>query len=812
MTPRVPTHTFSPSLPPWSAALLAGAGILAGALPASAQASLDNAAGRPVLSEARFVHDVEFAGSFAVIESTQVVSNPTSRSQEAVYTFDLPVAAAVTGVTIRLGDGRTTTSAVVDSVAALHSVPDPEGLDAAPDVGLLRLVARDKPDIIGPSPLALATYELRMSPIASRRTATAVVKWVAPLHHDDGRLSLRIPQRGDEANLVRERVLVTLRPPPGARGFSSVHGGGRGLGKNARNVKFTAPLRGDILIEATLDHGARRNAPIVSFGTVPLRGKMGAFGVSILAPRAVGRSQLGQYERVLLIADTSISMETEGVRAIADLADGLLASIKSGTRVELITFDRKARRAFGTFVKNGAQARKRVARALNKEVLENGSDLGAALELARQTLRRTGSRRALDQEVDTLIVLFTDGMVPLNLDGQAAIERIGSDTLERAQMFPVVLVPDRAPMPDVGTGTMAELAYATSEGRALGLRVADAAVQAKNLSAELNRPAPLTDLRLESKKGLIKDISMPFSLVPGQGLIAIGSYAGGAPGAVTLHARQRNRDLVFVGKRDGNFKRVGGPLGLLQMVPVDFIAVDARQPDNGADSYDATTMANARRRLIAAAGKYSTVTEHSSLVALARKDGFARDRLAMLKKWGAGAYMRLPPPAERESDHALRSFEERVGDERLGGRQRRRTGELDRDIIKRLLSNHVLPKARGCYETALRRHAGLQGALIVVVEVVRGEVQYATVERSTFGKSKIPACVAAAAYSMQVPRVALGDDPETVGVVRYPLTFKPSKRGGAVEAGAYREPEIDPLLLDTDPLGGLPAGGGEDAD
>lgn len=814
--PPSPSRTVpSPAALPVRAALAAAIPVLLAPLSASADASLNNAESLPVLEEARLSHDINITGTFATVESTQVISNPTGEDQQAVYTFELPVDAAVTGVRIRLADGRTTKAAVIDETATQRSMPDPDSVSAMADIGLLRLIARDQPGVSGSSPYATASYELRVAPLAARKTVKAIVRWVAPLRHIDGRLSLRIPQRGDAGNLVREQVSLRLRPPAGIRGFSAVHGGGKRLGKNIRQARFAVPGHGDLLIEAKLDFGARRDGPVVSFGSVAIGPDLGAVGVSILSPEGERRGRLDSYERALFIVDASRSMRATGMAAAAELAEGLLDKLPERTRVELITFDRSARRLFGSFARNGAKTRKRLVKALAGGVQENGSNLSAALELARKALRDNPPRRdtvIADSPAKSLVVILTDGMIPLALDSNSAIAHIGSDVLDDVQLFPIVVVPENAPVPDVSTGVLADLAHATTNGRTLAMRADEARRRSGDLATELNRPAPLTDLRLDMGEPLVEDIVMPFSLAPGRGLVGVGLYRGKAPRKAVLHARRRNAPAVFTGKRESSFGRVGAALALVSMAPADFVPEDARIGSDDGGSYDDDTLAEARRELVRAAQKHSTVTRHSALVALDSQDRFARDRLAMVQKWGAAAYLRLPPATERHSGEELRLYADRDGDHDPDSDDSRRTGQLDGDILKRLLKNHVIPKARSCYEKSLRRNSNLKGALVVVIEVARGEVQYAGTERSTFSNPVIDKCIADAAYSMQIPRVALGDDPETIGVAKYPLSFKPGKRGGYIEAGTYSAPEIDELVLDTDPLGGLPAGGGDDAD
>jgi hypothetical protein len=55
-----------------------------------------------------------------------------------------------------------------------------------------------------------------------------------------------------------------------------------------------------------------------------------------------------------------------------------------------------------------------------------------------------------------------------------------------------------------------------------------------------------------------------------------------------------------------------------------------------------------------------------------------------------------------------------------------------------------------------------------------------------------------------VPRVALGDDPEIISVVRYPLELRKRRSGDAVRARSpEEEPALRELLDSRDPLDGL---------
>jgi hypothetical protein len=168
-------------------------------------------------------------------------------------------------------------------------------------------------------------------------------------------------------------------------------------------------------------------------------------------------------------------------------------------------------------------------------------------------------------------------------------------------------------------------------------------------------------------------------------------------------------------------------------------------------------------------------------------------------------YFRVPPQPERAHDYGFRALSTEPASPHSYYEEPEygETGELDSAIIKRLITTYVVPKAKICYEKALRKKSGLSGSLTVVVEIARGEVQFATVDRSTFPGSKLEACVTDAGYSIQVPRVALGDDEESIGVARYPLTFRQTNGKTDIETGADDDGKVPPIDV-NDPLGGLP--------
>ncbi len=801
----------------WLAALLMPA-LTPGS--AAADASLTSVGGQGALKEAQLELNVAFDGVVAQVSARQSIVNAGPAAAEALYTFDLPIDAAVTGVSIRLPDGRSSTAAVIEAEAAITPLADPDGVPAAPDLGLLRVIARDVPGIDGDTSLSRATYELRVYPVPPQQAVTVTVDWVAPLRYDDGRLLLRIPGRGSVQGLVREQVSLRLTPPAGVRGFGAVHGGGQSLGRGIRQARFAAAPRGDVVIDAALDFGAETR-PVVGVARVPMdggAGAMGAIGVSVLAPLPAAARDLG-YERLLLVLDVSRSLGRPGLAATATMIDALLGSMSENARVDALLFDSGVRRVFGRFRANDAEARTALAQALRPDELANGSDLGAALDSARTILQKEPLDAQPAEGIErgaragTLMVVVSDGMIPLELTPRRALDRLGPDVLGDVAVAALILVPDEAPVPDTREGVLSTLARKSS-GRVMAVRFGEAASRATALAATLNRPLLLTELAVDAGGALLDGIELPSALEPGQGVIAMGLYRGTPPASIAITGLAQGQPSRLVAQRDAAMGRVALPLAMVRAQQEDFLG--ERSPERGSDpgtargsapggSREPDAVAAAQRRLVAMARRAGAVTRHSSLVLLDAADRFARDRLSMTRTWGASTFFRLPPPPERTAEHTFRRFERRVPPDRhAADTPSRRTGEIDAQIVKRLLESHVKPMATTCYENALRLAPDLAGTMTVVLELARGEVQHAEVQRSTLQNAGVEACVARAAYSIQVPRVALGDDPEIISVVRYPLELRKRQRGDAVRArSADEEPALRELLDSKTPLDGL---------
>jgi hypothetical protein len=778
-------------LSPRAGALVAAAAVWAAAhADAHARADLQGIEVAEV-HEAEHTVTIRVDGLIASVESRQVVVNQGDRDTEIFYTFDLPAEAAVTGVEIRLPDGRRAVSTAIDAAAAFKFVEDEEG-PGRPDVGLLRVV--DRPT---GGDERIARYQLRLFPVLAGKSAVAVVRWHVPVRYRDGRLELRLPARGSAANRVRERVDVTWRAPTSSRGVRNVRAGGNiaaaGAAVSKARLTFIAPPDADIVLEARPVF--RGGTPIIAeLATRELDRTGGAYALTVISPSS-SDMRPAAYERVLFIIDTSRSLGTTGIAAARSVADALLDAATPAAQTGAIVFARHARSIAARLSADRNGLAKELAKALGDGGTENGSDLGDALDQAAAMLKRAGPTSstplggvARGTSDSTLIVIITDSVLPLGLDGVQAASRIGSIALNEARVASVVLVPDRAPLPDPYDGPLGELARRTG-GRIVTVRHGEAGARAPGLWCELAQPAPIREIDVDWRGSSVTgDDQLPAQLEAGEGVVLVGWYRGRAPSSITIGA-----DL-HGGAVSARVRRGGGVAAktALALALVNRPAGEIPRAVAAKDADDVDTA-----RAVAAAVRAGVATTSASLVVLDTRDGFARDRLAFARKWGPSQYRRFPPPSERSAGEAG-APDARPVIGRSAPPSLRRTGELDRGIIQRLMKHHVVPRARACYDRALRRAPDLTGSVTVELEMVRGEVQEARISRTTITDAALTECLLDAAYATPVPNVALGDTSEVVVVARYPLRLRRIQKRPEVSPGVESR-TTDP----DDPLGGI---------
>ena len=122
-------------------------------------------------------------------------------------------------------------------------------------------------------------------------------------------------------------------------------------------------------------------------------------------------------------------------------------------------------------------------------------------------------------------------------------------------------------------------------------------------------------------------------------------------------------------------------------------------------------------------------------------------------------------------------------------------GSMDRMVVRNVLSLAYMPRARACY---LNRTAAtpalrdLAGKVRLAIDLVRGEVDRATIESSTLASPDIERCLQQSAFEIEVPRAARSDAPVTavLNMVFRPRT--PDKKAD-VDLGAVGD-QIDLVI------------------
>jgi hypothetical protein len=111
-------------------------------------------------------------------------------------------------------------------------------------------------------------------------------------------------------------------------------------------------------------------------------------------------------------------------------------------------------------------------------------------------------------------------------------------------------------------------------------------------------------------------------------------------------------------------------------------------------------------------------------------------------------------------------------------------GSLDRMVVRNMLSLAYMPRARACYlgrSGASPESRDLTGRVRLAIDVVRGEVERASVASSTLNQPDIDRCLRDGAYAIEVPRAVRADAPVTAILN---LVFRPHPPDKRPEVGA----------------------------
>ncbi|MCH9687246.1 MAG: hypothetical protein K0V04_37775 [Deltaproteobacteria bacterium] len=122
----------------------------------------------------------------------------------------------------------------------------------------------------------------------------------------------------------------------------------------------------------------------------------------------------------------------------------------------------------------------------------------------------------------------------------------------------------------------------------------------------------------------------------------------------------------------------------------------------------------------------------------------------------------------------------RLGITQAGRGGYERKGYLDGKIFRHYLTTRVLPRARVCYNHALRRSPSQQGRAVLQMEVAKGEVMVAHIRDVDFqiDDAKLETCLGEAAWALDIPSGKLDDK---IYVLRYPVRLLPPDETGTAD-------------------------------
>lgn len=684
------------------------------ATPALAHAELTGA------RESRCEVAIALAGPIATVtESHDLIGG----DGEAAMSLDLPAGAAVTGARITPPGGRESKGLAVSTASLRTATPDAARLGIAADLGALTWLASDGDG---------EHFELRAAPIEQARALRATVTWTVPLAYRDGRLVLRVPARGDDPGLAACDVVVRATPGGGVRSFGPAFVDGVKVATSGGRTSIASVRPLELEVVPTWIH----DRPVAAAAHLPVLG--GGNDTRVLSTVAVyvppgKRDARFAPARLVIAIDTSRSLGKDGRAGALQIADALIAAVPPTTPVEVIAFDRSARRVLGAWTP-ARTARVTVGRALKALPAAGGSDLGAALDLATEVVADGDPAR---------VVIVTDGVLPTRLDGH---ELIGHAQMPVSQVTIDAIVPLVPGAPLVARGAIDEL-VTVFHGQVLSVRTTELASRAAKLPRELASAPPVRDL-IVTLDGDPVTMTFPDELAPGDGVVVHGLSRGPVPKKVALEgARSSDRFTIAA---------VALPAGT---APLALAAASA----GAVALHDVPAIPD--DELLALDRAHPTVT---ALVGLAVVDtstatGAARAELART----AGIFTRTATTTATSGAVIAAATTELPLD-----------GNLPATSYQVLIKYQLWPQLRACYQEALRGKPRFAGTLDLTLELARGEVSDVTIGGTPLPEGLI-ACVATAAYAMEVPEYPLAGIAETIAIVHKPVYLRAPADGDA---------------------------------
>lgn len=670
--------------------------VVAGVSAVSAETSLEEYGPSPLrpaqdVREAQCDLDVQMKGAVVTVEQRQRFTKGSSRSALA-YNFDLPAGAVITSFALRWDHGA--------FEQALPIVGAHETVDAS-----ARKVLGADPAMLFARPEGSASqYSIHVQPWIDGGQITWILRYTALAEIVSGALRFSLPARSGIGAMTACRGTLRAVSGPGARVARILVDGASTTARPAAFVLDTKP----VTLDAQLAFAGK--TPVVWTQTETLSAGYSASVVTVATPPL--RTQTPLHRRALLVVDTSRSMELVGKQNVSKVIRAVTAALPANIEIDAILYDRSAKRVFDAWKPVTTEATALIEKSLSLRAATNGSDLSAALRVARTAI--DDGRAA-----STLVVVITDGVIgdvagadlTSALDSKPSTVDVLAVLLDPARTTSPGATAIRAPVSLYG-GSFVEVP--TSE-----LDTALAVVD------DWLRPATV-ELSFGTSK-----IEVPTTVPAGAGFVR------------TTITRSPSK-LVLTGRAEKSIQvrpRPGPATPVAALVLANTIDAD---PD---------AMMKVREM---AAQKAPYVSEGTSLAVLSFSSKISKNRTAMVK--GGGPYERIVEVHDPVDSAPISS-----------GKVRLAPSAIAKDTLERLFRDQLQPRAFACYQRALGTAPKLAGTVHFTLHLGRGEITQ--VSLAGLGNARLDACLLDAAYVLNVPMPDFSVNADDQTIARYPLTF-----------------------------------------
>jgi hypothetical protein len=258
---------------------------------------------------------------------------------------------------------------------------------------------------------------------------------------------------------------------------------------------------------------------------------------------SLGQSPAPRPDHVVVLVDRSLSTGSYMQRDTYRVLGGLFDTLPEQATFDVLGFARSARRLVPTADEpapgvHDPDARAALARVLDANVREQGTDITAALALAARVASTRHGRRPM-------ILVVTDGMLPMSAEPssvRAAFESSLSGHGARGRRRPeLVFLVDEPMLATRGLGSEHAIARVAA---ALGARISSESLGQQRAGAALEllqSPRVLGDLDIALTRNMELETPPPSGLVAGNFLVLRGTYHGRPASRATVRGRLGHR-------------------------------------------------------------------------------------------------------------------------------------------------------------------------------------------------------------------------------------------------------------------------------